>query len=186
MKSNIYADIKNKVLELNRINDEVSLFEWNKDDGPKFDSVEEMKEFEERVLNGDLDYLISYDSDFIHSDIDCVVNTFKHSINDYTFYIYTYKKNDDYITYMSIQYLDDDDTINNIYGYKTSDKEKSDSYVEKLKDDITSNTLDYIFTNIKVDVENNIKNIKRKYDEWTSASQSFYYAFLKGVKLQIE
>ena len=43
-------------------------------------------------------------------------------------------------------------------------------YVEKLKDDITTNTLDYIFTNIKVDVENNIKNIKRKYDELTSAS----------------
>ena len=71
---------------------------------------------------------------------------------------------------MSIQYLDDDDTINNIYGYKTSDKEQSDSYVEKLKNDITTNTLDYIFTNIKVDVENNIKNIKRKYDELTSAS----------------
>lgn len=170
MKTDIYTDIKNKVLELNRINDEVSLFEWNKDDGPKFDSVEEMKEFEERVLNGDLDYLVNDDPDFIHSDIDCVVNTFKHSINDYTFYIYTYKKNDDYITYMSIQYLDDDDTINNIYGYKTSDKEKSDSYVEKLKDDITTNTLDYIFTNIKIDVENNIKNIKRKYDELTSAS----------------
>ena len=47
MKTDIYTDIKNKVLELNRINDEVSLFEWTNDDGPKFDSVEEMKEFEE-------------------------------------------------------------------------------------------------------------------------------------------
>lgn len=169
MKTDIYTDIKNKVLELNRINDEVSLFEWNKDDGPKFDSVEEMKEFEERVLNGDLDYLVNDDPDFI-SDIDCVVNTFKHSINDYTFYIYTYKKNDDYITYMSIKYLDENDTINNIYGYKTSDKEKSDSYVEKLKNDITTNTLDYIFTNIKSDVENNIKNLKTKYEELTSVS----------------
>lgn len=170
MITDIYKDIKNKVLELNRINDEVNLFEWNKDDGPKFDSVEEMKEFEERVLNGDLDYLISDDPDVIHNDIDFVVDTFKHSINDYTFYIYTYKKNDDYITYMSIKCLNEDDTINNIYGYKTSDKKQSDSYVEKLKNDITTNTLDYIFTNIKTDVENNIKNLKTKYNELTSAS----------------
>lgn len=169
MRTNMYNDIKNKVSELNKINDEVNLLEWNNDDGPKFDSVEEMKEFENRVLNGDLDYLISDNSNFI-CDNDCLIDNFKYSINDYTFNIYTYKRNDDFITYMSINYLDENDTINNIYSYKTSDKEKSDSYVEKLKNDITNNTLDYIFTNIKIDVENNIKNLKRKYDELTSAS----------------
>ena len=52
MENNIYADIKSKLLELNRINDEVNLLEWNKDDGPKFDSVYEMKEFERKVING--------------------------------------------------------------------------------------------------------------------------------------
>ena len=36
MKTNDYIYLKSKVNELNRINDEISLIEWNKDDGPKF------------------------------------------------------------------------------------------------------------------------------------------------------
>lgn len=59
MGNNIYADIKSKLLELNRINDEVNLLEWNKDDGPKFDSVDEMKEFKRKVINGELDYIFN-------------------------------------------------------------------------------------------------------------------------------
>jgi len=166
-----YVEIKDKVLELNRINDEIDLIEWNKDDGPKFDSVKEMKEFEERILNGDLDYIFNDDKESETSSvIDNVVETFNHILEDYTFYIYTYKKDNNYITYMSIKYLDDEDSINNIYGYKTTDKEESDSYFEKLKTSVITNSLDYTFNKILSDIENDIKKLKTKYNELANES----------------
>lgn len=59
MENKIYADIKSKLLELNRINDEVNLLEWDKNDESKFDSVDEMKEFELKVINDELDYIFN-------------------------------------------------------------------------------------------------------------------------------
>lgn len=59
MENKIYADIKSKLLELNRINDEVNLLEWDKNDESKFDSVDEMKEFELKVINNELDYIFN-------------------------------------------------------------------------------------------------------------------------------
>ena len=57
MKADTYIVLKEKISELNKLNDEINLIEWNKDDGPKFTSVEEMKEFESKVISGKLDYI---------------------------------------------------------------------------------------------------------------------------------
>ena len=43
MKADTYIVLKEKISELNKLNDEINLIEWNKDDEPKFTSVEEMK-----------------------------------------------------------------------------------------------------------------------------------------------
>ena len=45
--------------------------------------------FSKCVLNGNLDYLIDNDPNFIHDTRNDIINIFTHSINDYTFYIYT-------------------------------------------------------------------------------------------------
>lgn len=57
MKADTYIVLKEKISELNKLNDEINLIEWNKDDEPKFTSVEEMKEFESKVISGKLDYI---------------------------------------------------------------------------------------------------------------------------------
>lgn len=167
MGNNIYADIKSKLLELNRINDEVNLLEWNKDDGPKFDSVDEMKEFELKVINGELDYIFNEEKTAMSGEM---IKTEEITKDDYFFYIYTFKNDNKFITYMSIKNLINNDVLQNLYGNKTTDKEQALSYNEKLKNDIINNTLDYIFENIIVDINNNISNLKKKYEELTSIS----------------
>lgn len=167
MGNNIYADIKSKLLELNRINDEVNLLEWNKDDGPKFDSVDEMKEFELKVINGELDYIFNEEKTAMSGEM---IKTEEITKDDYFFYIYTFKNDNKFITYMSIKNLINNDVLQNLYGNKTTDKEQALSYNEKLKNDIINNTLDYIFENIIVDINNNISKLKKKYEELTSIS----------------
>ncbi|MGN0973431.1 MAG: hypothetical protein ACI4OT_01675 [Bacilli bacterium] len=167
MGNNIYADIKSKLLELNRINDEVNLLEWNKDDGPKFDSVDEMKEFERKVINGELDYIFNEEKTAMSGEM---IKTEEITKDDYFFYIYTFKNDNKFITYMSIKNLINNDVLQNLYGNKTTDKEQALSYNEKLKNDIINNTLDYIFENIIVDINNNISKLKKKYEELTSIS----------------
>ncbi len=167
MGNNIYADIKSKLLELNRINDEVNLLEWNKDDGPKFDSVDEMKEFERKVINGKLDYIFNEEKTAMSGEM---IKTEEITKDDYFFYIYTFKNDNKFITYMSIKNLINNDVLQNLYGNKTTDKEQALSYNEKLKNDIINNTLDYIFENIIVDINNNISKLKKKYEELTSIS----------------
>ncbi len=167
MENNIYADIKSKLLELNRINDVVNLLEWNKDDGPKFDSVDEMKEFERKVINGELDYIFNEEKTAMSGEM---IKTEEITKDDYFFYIYTFKNDNKFITYMSIKNLINNDVLQNLYGNKTTDKEQALSYNEKLKNDIINNTLDYIFENIIVDINNNISKLKKKYEELTSIS----------------
>ena len=90
--------------------------------------------------------------------------------DDYFFYIYTFKNGNKFITYMSIKNLINNDVLQNLYGNKTTDKEQALSYNEKLKNDVINNTLDYIFKNIIVDINNNIDKLKKKYEELTSIS----------------
>lgn len=169
MKTNAYIYLKSKVNELNRINDEISLIEWNKDDGPKFSSVEEMKDFIAKVNNDEFDYLIGSDKEESHSDND-FIEKFDYTIDDMFFFIYTFKSNQNYITYLNLKNLKDDDTLNNLYGYKTTDINDSHSYFEKLTSDIKNNSLDYILENMIIDVENNIKRLKTKYEKLVSES----------------
>ena len=58
-----YSILKDKVSEMNKLQDEISFINWNKDDGYKFSSVEEMKEFNEKMENGDFDYLFTNNDD---------------------------------------------------------------------------------------------------------------------------
>jgi len=168
MKANNYEILKTKIEELNNLNDEINLIEWNKEDGPRFSSVEEMKEFENRIINGELDYIL--DESIIEDTESNMINTFNHTIDNYFFYIYTFKKDNEFITYLTIKDLNNNYVLNHLYGNKTSNEESAHSYFEKLKNDITTNTLDYLFKNMIVDVEKNINILKTKYEKLTNES----------------
>ena len=79
MKANNYEILKTKIEELNNLNDEINLIEWNKEDGPHFSSVEEMKEFENRIINGELDYILG--ESIIEDTENNMINTFNHIMN---------------------------------------------------------------------------------------------------------
>jgi len=168
MKANNYNVLKTKIEELNKLHDEINLIEWNKEDGPKFSSVEEMKEFENRVINGDLDYILG--DSVIDNTENNMIDTFSHTIDNYFFYIYQFESNNNYITFLTLKDLSENYTLNNLYGNKTNNIETAKDYFEKLKTDITTNTLDYIFENMIVDVEKNINILKEKYKKLTNES----------------
>lgn len=170
MKTDIYKKLKEKVLEMNTINDEISLIEWNKDDGPKFDSVEEMKEFENRIINGGFDYLLDDTDEIDTENSNNMLETFDYSLNGFFFYIYTFKKNGNYITFMSVKNLDEDNSIYNICGNKSSDEESAHFYFENLKSIITNNKLNDILEHLLIGVEKQIKDLKLRYDKLTSES----------------
>lgn len=167
MKTNTYNELREKLSELNKINDEINLLEWNKDDGPKFESVDEMKEFERKVISGELDYIFNEEKNALNGEM---LKTEEITKDDYFFYIYTFKNDNSFITYMSIKNLINSDVLQNLYGNKTADKQQALSYNEKLKNDINNNTLDYIFENIIIDINNNISKLKKKYEELASVS----------------
>ena len=156
-----YNKLKERISEMNRIQDEINLIEWNTDDEFKcanFDSVEEMKEFERQVLDGEFDFL--FDEEYI-----------EYAKKDINFYLYTYKdKNNNFITYMCMTKYDDKDLFDNLYGFKTENKNEAHEYFEKLKSDLCNNTLEYILENIIIDIENNTKNLKDKYNELVNES----------------
>ena len=154
MKSESFKLLKSKINILNDLNDKINLIEWNKDDGPK-------------VINGDFEFVLDDNTD---TDNNTILKDYKTTKDNYFFYIYSYKNNDKYITYLSLKNLDETDCIHNIYGYKTDDENSALTYFDKLKNDISNNTIDYIFNKMIIDVDKNINNLKNKYEKLTSES----------------
>lgn len=167
MKTNAYNVLKEKISELNKLNDEINLIEWNKDDGPKFTSVEEMKEFENKVVNGELDYIFENDVDSKKNEI---IKSEKITKDNYLFNVYTYKINDSFNTYLIIKDLQDNEIIENVCGNKSISKDQALSYNDNLTNDIKNKSIDDIFNNLITEIENNINNLKKKYEELTNAS----------------
>ena len=58
MKSDSFKILKSKINILNDLNDKINLIEWNKEDGPKFESVKEMKEFEKKIINDNFEFIL--------------------------------------------------------------------------------------------------------------------------------
>lgn len=169
MKTDIYNTLKSKVEELNNLNDEISLIEWNKDDGPKFESVKEMKDFEKTVLNGGFDYLLDDNTDDVEFSTP-IIKTFDYTIDNFIFCIYVYEKNDKFHTYLSIKNKDLDNAIYDMCGNISSSRETALSHFEELKQGIINNNIDDIFNNLLTGVDKTIDKLKIRYNELTSES----------------
>ena len=140
------------------------------DDGPKFSSVKEMKDFIEKVENDDFNYLFEDESENIKdSDFkDVFVESFKHTKDNIFFFIFTFQKNNKYITYLSLKNLDQDDMINNLCGKQDIDKQSAHLHFENLKDTIKSNSIDDILENLIMGATNTIEKLKSELQELTS------------------
>lgn len=156
MKSN-YSELKKLVSTINDLNDEISFIKFNNDDGPKFKNIKEMKKFISDFENNKFDFLfeddnVTYENNFIES--------FNYKKDDIFFFIYTYKKNNKYITYLSIKNLNDNDVIDNLCGKEAITTEEAHTWFDELKDIITNNNIDDIFDKLIVGAHNTIKNLK--------------------------
>lgn len=167
MKADTYIVLKEKISELNKLNDEINLIEWNKDDGPKFTSVEEMKKFESKVINGELDYI--FDDDVANAKGE-MIKTEEITKDDFFFYVYTYKRINEFITYLTIKNLKSNEILQNVCGDISANKDDELSYNEALTNKIKNNNLDNILSEIINEIDKNINNLKRKYEELTNAS----------------
>ncbi|MCM1052598.1 MAG: hypothetical protein NC483_01285 [Ruminococcus sp.] len=159
MKSN-FNELKDLITEMNDLNDQISFIKFNNDEGVKFDSVEDMKDFFLKVENGNLDYLFD--------DVNCevqipqkeLVESFNHTKNDIYFFLYTYEKDDKFITYLSMKHLKDDHVIDNLCGKENKDKESAHNWFEELKENILNTNIDELIETLIIGVKNTIKSLK--------------------------
>lgn len=169
MKSEHYLTLKKNINEINNINDEINFIEWNNEDGPKFDTVEEMKQFYEKVSNNEFDYFFT-ESEKEKNDLleNKIIESYEYFIDDYFFYIYTFQKDNDYITYMSVKNIVENDVLNNLCGNKVSDRELACDYFETLKNDITTNNIEDILKDLIIKTDKTLIQLKNRLAKLTS------------------
>lgn len=167
-----YLILKNKVDEMNNLNDKINFIKWNNDSGPKFNSINEMKEFINKVNNDDFNYLFNEEQKKreIENLKDVFIESYKYKKENVFFFIFTYQKNNEYITYLSLKNLERDELINNLCGKQNSDKKSAHLHFENLKDIVMTNSIDDIFESLIIGATNTIERLKLELDELTSES----------------
>lgn len=167
-----YTTLKNKVIEMNNLNDQISLIKWNNDDGPKFNSVKEMKDFIKKIENDDFNYILEniIKEEKTNNLKEVFIESYQHTKDNIFFFIFTFQKNNDYITYLSLKNLEQDDMINNLCGKQNVDKKSAHLHFENLKNIIISNNIDDILENLIIGATNKIEKLKFELQELTSES----------------
>lgn len=163
MKNEQYLKLQKQVIEMNKINDEISLINWNREDGPKFSSIEEMKDFEKRLNNNEFDFLFNEEDNTKEFNKNIIIESFTHTLEDISFYIYTFqnKNNSKYITYMSLTNKDNNQ-IDKLCGNFATNQELAHNYFEILKNEIISNNITDILDNLIIGAEKTIISLKNK------------------------
>lgn len=159
MKSN-FNKLKDLITEMNNLNDQINFIKFNNDEGIKFNSVEEMKDFFLNIENGNIDYLFDDVTEENQTTQREFVESFNHTKNDIYFFIYTYEKNNKYITYLSMKHLSDDYIINNLCGKENKDKELAHDWFEQIKDNIVNTNIDELIETFIIGAKKTIENLK--------------------------
>ncbi len=166
----MYSELKDLVSQMNKLNDEISFHKYNRDPGPKFESVEEMKEFILKVDNS-YDFLFDDKEDVVtYNPEKQFIESFNYSKDDIFFFIYTFEKNDKYITYLSIKHLKEDDFINNLCGKENTDKRSAHNWFNEIKESIINNSIDTIISDLIIGAKNTIKKLEIELQELASAN----------------
>ena len=99
------------------------------------------------MKNNELDYLFGDEENAnIIDSKDIIIESFTHKKDDMEFIIYTYQKNidSDYMTYLSLTNIKDNDTIDKLCGRSNSNKDNAHHYFETLKTEIMTSFLQII------------------------------------------
>ena len=165
MKSNNYNKLKKKINRLNELNDKIEFIEWNKDDGPKFSSIKEMKEFINKVNNNEFDFIFSEDGkqELENNSKKLIIEDFKYNVDDVLFYIYTYCRDGKYLTYLSLKKQDEENYISNLCGRYDNCIESAHKSFNELKESILNNELNDIINKLIVGADQTIKDLQRKF-----------------------
>ena len=144
----IYELIK----EIEKLKDNIEFIKYNKEDGPKFDSIQEMKDFKRKYEIGEFDYLFDKDNhniDFI--DKEQIIK------NENIFLVYLYKNDNNYITSLALK-NDCNDMIYDLYTNRSVSYDVANESFNKLKECIKLRDTDIIIN----ELYNNLINIKNK------------------------
>ena len=163
MKSNNYDKLKKKINKLNELNNKIEFIEWNKDDGPKFKSIKEMKEFINKVRNNDFDFIFSNSEKKEVNNNKLIIEDFKYNIDNIMFYIITHCINDKYLTYLSLKRDDEENYISNLCSKFDDNKESAHNSFKEIQKLIENNELNEIINSLLIEVDDTINNLNKKY-----------------------
>lgn len=156
---------------MNKLNDELNFIEWNKEEGHKFDTLEEMKDFEIKLENGDFDFLFAKIEELDKKTLNNAILEYYISIlENIYFYVYVLKKHDKYITYLALKSNEDTDVLDKLCEKQYDDRKKAHMYFETLKMEISSNAIENILQLIIDGVEQTIISLKNKLELLTNES----------------
>ena len=128
-----------------------------------------MKQFYEKVSNNEFDYIFTgSDEEKIDLPENKIIESYEYFIDDYFFYIYTFQKDNDYITYMSVKNIVENDVLSNLCGNKVSDRELARDYFESLKNDITTNNIEDILKSLIIKTDKTLIQLKNRLAKLTS------------------
>lgn len=123
-----------------------------------------MKQFYEKLSNNEFDYLfLESDKEKIDLSGNKIIESYEYFTDNYFFYIYTFQKDNDYITYMSVKNIVENDVLNNLCGNKVSDRELARDYFETLKNDITTNNIEDILKTLIIDTDKILIQLKNRW-----------------------
>lgn len=163
-----YYELKDIILKMNNLNDKISLIKFNNDEGPKFKDVKEMKDFISNIENGTFDFLFDEDNTNFNTLEKAFIETYELEKENYLFYLFTYKRNCEYITYLNVKSIDENNAIFNMCGNITIDKEKAHAHFDSLKKSIENNDTNTILDNLITGAENTLEKLKIEYNNLTS------------------
>ena len=156
---------------MNTLNDEISFKKFNLEEGPKFESIEEMKKFILKVENNNYDFLFDDKEDIILYNSDKqFIESFNYTKADFYFFIYTIERNNKYITYLSIKNLNENESINKICGKENIDKDSAHNWFIELKNTIINNSVDNIINELIIGAKKTIKKLELELQELANVS----------------
>lgn len=162
-----YSILKDKVFEMNKLQDEISFRNWNNEDGYKFSSIEEMKEFNKRLENGDLDYLFT-GSDEIKVPTIKIIENYSHKFENMLINVFLVEKNEKYITFMNITNNEDNDMLENLCRNQNESQKNAYKHFNILKDEVITNSIEDILKSLITGSEKTITLLKNKLTLLTS------------------
>lgn len=152
-----YSDeIYELIKEIEKLKDNIEFIKYNKEDGPKFDSIQEMKDLKRKFEIGEFDCLFNKnESNIRFIDKEQIIK------NGNMFLVYLYKKDNNYITSLALKMYNSNDIIYDLYTNKNENYDITNESFNKLKEYIKLSDTDIIINelyNNLIDIKNKLKS----------------------------